>query len=466
MVQMETYTKIISRQRAFYQSGKTRASAYRIALLKKMKAAIINRNDEIVAALRQDFGKCEFESFSTEIMGVLDEIDYCLSHVKRFAKPKRVKTPLTLFAAKSMVYKEPYGNVLIISPWNYPFLLALSPLVGAIAAGNCCVLKPSEYAPQTAGVLVEIITETFPAEVCTVIEGGVEETTELLKERFDFIFYTGSTTVGRIIAKAAAEHLTPVVLELGGKSPCIVDETADIKTAARRIVWGKFLNGGQTCVAPDYLLVQRSKKAELLTAMQQEIKQFYGENPQNSKDYCRIISTRHYDRLAAFLEQGTIVSGGRCDCLERYIEPTLLTDVTWELPVMQEEIFGPILPVLEYDQLDEVIMMLQKKERPLALYIFSSQKSVQQRLIHSLNFGGGGINTTVMHVANGYLPFGGIGNSGMGNYHGKWSLSTFTHEKAIMDKTVKIDLPMVYPPYGKLVNLLKRMKGIKNGRNI
>lgn len=458
---MEAYTKLINEQRICYQSGKTRTIAYRKQLLEKLKAVIKRRNQDIQKALRQDFGKCGFESFSTEIMGVLDEIDFSIRHVSGWEKPKRVRTPITLFCAKSTVYREPYGNVLIISPWNYPFLLAFSPLVGAIAAGNCCILKPSEYAPHTSRILKEMITECFPKEVCAVIEGGAKETTELLKERFDFIFYTGSTRVGKIIAKAAAEHLTPVVLELGGKSPCIVDETADIKVAAKRIVWGKFLNGGQTCVAPDYLLVQRQVKPKLLAAMKQEILHFYGDDPKASGDYCRIISPGHFDRLAAFLEAGTVYSGGQCDHEERYIEPTILTDITWELPVMQEEIFGPILPVLEYDNIEEVVRLLQKKERPLALYIFTGKKSVSQMLIRRLNFGGGGVNTLVMHVANGYLPFGGIGASGMGMYHGKWSYETFTHAKAMMDKTVKIDLEILYPPYGNRVRLLERMKGIK-----
>jgi len=413
------YGKLLASQRNWFSTGKSGEIGFRIKALKILKQTIIKRTDEIMAALEKDFGKSRFETFTSEIMAAIEEINLAVKNLHSWAAPLRVKTPITYFKAKSRIYYEPFGVVLVISAWNYPFQLTITPLIGAISAGNCCVVKPSELSPNTSKIVTSIIRDSFPEEYCAAVEGGIEETTALLKEKFDFIHYTGSTRVGRIIAQAAAEHLTPAVLEMGGKSPCIVDDTADLKISARRIAWGKFLNAGQTCVAPDYLIVHKAIKAPLLQALQEQIKAFYGDAPEKNSDYCRVISQRHFDRLSTFLKNGAIVSGGTTDRDQLYIEPTLLDKISWDDPIMQEEIFGPILPVLEYEDLSEVIATINGHSKPLALYFFSKDKQAQKRILREVPFGGGCINTTLMHTANPHLPFGGVGESGIGSYHGR-----------------------------------------------
>lgn len=451
------YKNLLDKQRKYFLTGKTKDVEFRIKSLKVLQQIIIKRSEEIAEALRKDFGKSEFETFSNEIMSSLEEIKLTIKNLHSWAAPRKVKTPITFFKASSQIYYEPYGVSLIITAWNYPFQLAINPLVGAIAAGNCCIIKPSELAPNTSRLLFEIIKECFEEEHCAVVEGAVEETTALLNEKFDFILYTGSTHVGKIVAQAAAKHLTPTVLEMGGKSPCIIDNTADIEISARRIVWGKFINAGQTCVAPDYLLVHKEVKDSLISAMKKCIKNFYGDNPEKSKDYCRIINEKHFDRLYALLEEGDIVTGGKTNRSQLYIEPTVIDNVTWEYPVMQEEIFGPILPILEYEDLIDVIQMINDHEKPLALYVFSKNKKVQRKIINETSFGGGCINTTVMHAGNPYLPFGGVGSSGIGNYHGKASFHTFSHEKGVLNKSLMVDPKLIYPSYKNKVEILKRM---------
>ena len=452
-----SYENLLEKQRAFFLTGKTKNVEFRLEKLKVLQSWILGNSEAILKALSDDLGKSGFEAHASEIMGPLEELKLAIKKVRCWARPKRVRTPLTFFKAGSRYFYEPFGVVLAISAWNYPFTLSLTPLIGALAAGNCCILKPSELAPHTSQLLADMINACFDEEYCAVVQGGADETTLLLNERFDFIHYTGSTRVGKIIALAAAKHLTPVVLEMGGKSPCIVDETADIKISARRICWGKFLNAGQTCIAPDYILVQRKMKQELVAALQEQIKTFYGPDARNSPDYCRIINTNHFTRLAALLKDGNILSGGKTDEERLYIEPTLMDSVSWDSPVMREEIFGPILPILTYDELPELIAKLKTLEKPLALYMFSQNKEAQQKVLNQLSFGGGCINATILHTGNAHLPFGGVGKSGIGNYHGKWSFETFSHKKSILNKSLLFDLPFLYPPYKDKLKWLKKL---------
>lgn len=461
---MENYKEIVKKQKEFCNMGRTRRLSFRLNNLKKLKKEIIERYDDIVEALKKDFSKSEFETLTTEIAGTLDEISLALKSLHLWMKPEKVKTPITLFKASSMVYREPYGSVLIITAWNYPFLLAMAPLIGALAAGNCCIIKPSELSPATARIIKEIIERIYPTKYCAVIEGDAVVTTTLLEETFDFIHYTGGERVGKIVAQAAASKLTPVILELGGKSPCIVDETANIKLAARRIVWGKFVNAGQTCVAPDYILVHSSIKTIFLLELKQQIRKLYGENVKENKDYCRIINRNHFQRLVTYcstLHHGNIVLGGGNNKEECYIEPTIIDQVKWEDEIMKEEIFGPILPVIEYETLDEVMKEIKARKKPLALYFFSTRKQRQRKVINSISFGGGCINGTLMHTANSHLPFGGVGNSGMGCYHGKWGFETFSHKKGVLQKSNQIDIGILYPPYKKKDKIIKKIYGIK-----
>ena len=456
---MNQYNQLVERQRKYWMSGETRTLSFRLKSLKKLKREIYRHYDDIIEALKKDFGKAEFETLTTEIAGTLDEISMAIKRLHLWMKPERVKTPLTLFKATSRVYKEPYGCVFIITAWNYPFLLAMAPLVGAIAAGNCCIMKPSELAPETSDIIRKIIENIYSKEYCMVVEGGVEETTGLLKEKFDLIHYTGGEYVGKIVAQAAAKNLTPVILELGGKSPCIVDETADIKLAAGRILWGKFVNAGQTCVAPDYLLVHEAVKAQLLEALKTKLAAFYGEKVYENNDYCRIINIKHFERLMWYLDnlnEGKIIEGGIGIKKRLYIEPTIIDHVKWEDPIMQEEIFGPILPILTYNHLDEVINKVNSGNKPLALYFFSNSKQKQKKIIKNISFGGGCMNGTLMHTANPYLPFGGVGNSGMGCYHGKWGFDAFSHKKGVLKRSAKIDISLLYPPYKMKEKLIKK----------
>lgn len=453
---MDNYKELVKSQQEYVTSGKTASIEYRINKLKELKSEIKNNLNNIVIALHKDFKKAEFEVYETEVMGVIQEIDLSVKKLKSWAKPKKVGTPMMLFKGSSKIYSEPYGSVLIIAAWNYPFFVAISPLIGAICAGNACILKPSEVAPNTSNLVKRIIEKVFERSHCAVIEGGVPETTELLKENFDFIHFTGGEVVGKIVYRAAVENLTPVVLELGGKSPCIVDETADIEISARRIIWGKFVNAGQTCVAPDYLLVEESIKDKLVETMKKQIREFYGEDIINSEDYCRIINEKHFERLVSLMKEGKIVCGGEANREELFITPTLIDNVGLTDPIMKEEIFGPLLPILTYRELSEVIDIVNSMNKPLALYYFSKDKFRQERIIRSISFGGGCINTTIMHTANSNLPFGGVGNSGMGNYHGKFGFETFSHKKSVLNKSFKIDMKLIYPPYKGKANLVKK----------
>ena len=440
---------IINNQREYFQKGTTKPVSFRLEKLKTLKKVIIRREQEITTALKKDLNKAPFEAYATEIGLTLEELKYAIRHLPAWAKTRRVRTGLANFPAKSCITPEPYGIALIMTPWNYPFYLALTPLIGTIAAGNCSIIKPSAYAPHTSSVVAKIISDCFAEEFVSVVEGGRQINQDLLSEKFDYIFFTGSVAVGKTVMRAAAEHLTPVTLELGGKSPCIVDRQVNIDLAARRITWGKFLNAGQTCVAPDYLLVHKSVKDELLGGIKKHISNFYGQDPCSNPDYPKIINRRHFNRLLNLLQDGDLITGGQYNKDKLAIEPTVIEHITWDDPVMQEEIFGPILPVLEYEDLETVMAELSRKPSPLALYFFSTNRKNQQRVVSNLSFGGGCINDTVMHLANPHLPFGGIGNSGMGAYHGKASFDTFSHHKSILNKSNLLDIKLRYPPYHK-----------------
>ncbi|TXO24845.1 aldehyde dehydrogenase, partial [Staphylococcus aureus] len=404
---------------------------------------------DILEALYTDLGKNKVEAYATEIGITLKSIKNARKELKNWTKTKNVDTPLYLFPTKSYIKKEPYGTVLIIAPFNYPFQLVFEPLIGAIAAGNTAIIKPSELTPNVARVIKRLINETFDANYIEVIEGGIEETQTLIHLPFDYVFFTGSENVGKIVYQAASENLVPVTLEMGGKSPVIVDETANIKVASERICFGKFTNAGQTCVAPDYILVHESVKDDLITALSKTLREFYGQNIQQSPDYGRIVNLKHYHRLTSLLnsEQMNIVFGGHSDEDERYIEPTLLDHVTSDSAIMQEEIFGPILPILTYQSLDEAIAFIHQRPKPLSLYLFSEDENATQCVINELSFGGGAINDTLMHLANPKLPFGGVGASGMGRYHGKYSFDTFTHEKSYIFKSTRLESGVHLPPY-------------------
>ena len=442
-------------QELFFRSGKTKDIDFRLEALQKLRNSIKENETKIMEALKADLNKSDFESYTTEIGIVLEEIRFVMKNLRSWAQPQKVKTPVTHIGSSSYLYPEPYGVALIIAPWNYPFQLAIAPLIGALAAGNCAVIKPSELTPMTSEILEKLITEQFPSEYISVMQGGVETSQALLAEKFDYIFFTGSVQVGKIVMEAAAKHLTPVTLELGGKSPCIVHEDANIKLAAKRIAWGKFLNAGQTCVAPDYLYVHKQVKTEFLAYLEAAVNELYGETPLNNPNFTRIVSERHFQRLERYLKNGDVRAGGQINKKELKIAPTVLTNITWDDPVMQEEIFGPVLPVLEYDQLTEVIEGIQNHPNPLALYLFTENVQVQNQILGHISFGGGCINDTVYHLSSPYLPFGGVGSSGTGAYHGKGSFDTFSHYKSILKQTTKFDIPFRYP---NIKNGLKKIK--------
>ena len=434
---MNNYQELTKKQLSFFNSGKTKDVAFRIETLKKLRELVVRHEDDILKAVKADLNKPEMEAKRAEVGLVLSEIDFAVENLAEWAAPKEVETPSTHAGAKSYIYQDPYGLALVIAPWNYPFQLAVSPVVGAIAAGNCVVLKPSELTPHTSSLLAKMFNENFPEEYLTVVEGEVETSTALLKENFDYIFFTGSTMVGKIVAEAAAKHLTPVTLELGGKSPTIVHEDANIEEAAKRIARGKFANAGQTCVAPDYILVQRNVKDELLANLKEVVTNTYGEDVSQNLDFPHVVSEKHFDRLSSFLTNGDIVFGGKTDRSRLFIEPTVLDNISWEDNVMQDEIFGPILPVIVYDEISEVIEAIVKRPKPLALYLFSEDEAVQDHILNSVSFGGGSINDTINHMTSHYLPFGGVGDSGMGAYHGKASFDTFSHAKSILKRSNK-----------------------------
>ena len=448
---------IIRKQREFFATGKTKDVEWRIEQLKRLKQAVVDAQEAIVNAVKADLGRPDFEAYF-EIVAI-SEINYALKNIKSWVKPKKVSSGIEQFPASAQIYPEPLGVVLIIAPWNYPFQLMISPLTGAIAAGNCAVLKPSEVAANTSRVIADIIQKTFDPAYIAVVEGGVETSQQLLEEKFDHIFFTGSTAIGKIVMQAAAKHLTPVTLELGGKSPCIVDSDVDLKYAAKRITWGKYLNAGQTCIAPDYLLVDRRIKSDLLTEIKKCVGEFYGDDPAQSPDYARLISRRHFERLEPLLKDGEIVIGGQTNPEEKYIAPTVVDQVSWESPLMQDEIFGPILPVLEYTDLKEAIAQINARPKPLALYIFSKDKQKQEQVLQETSSGGVCINDTVMHIGVSTLPFGGVGDSGIGNYHGKASFDTFSHYKSVLKKGFRFDPNWRYPPYKDKLSLLKRIIG-------
>ncbi|ALC90442.1 aldehyde dehydrogenase [Bacillus sp. FJAT-18017] len=441
---MDTYEALVQKQRAFFSTGKTKDVGFRKQALAKLRQIIQENEKRFLEALKQDLNKSEFESYLTEVGIVLSELKFTEKNVGKWAKPRKVKGTMVLAGSKSYIYPEPYGVSLIISPWNYPFQLAFAPLIGSIAAGNCAILKPSELTPATSTLLGEVVRNAFPEEYIAVVEGGVEASQGLLKAKVDYIFFTGSVPVGRIIMEAAAKNLTPVTLELGGKSPCIVHRDANLKLAAKRIAWGKFINAGQTCVAPDYLYIHKSVKGEFLNLLKDAVTEIYGVSPHESDTFTRVVSKRHFDRLAAFLQDGEIVFGGQTNSDKLSVEPTVLEGVNWESPVMQDEIFGPILPVLEYDDVAEVVDQVTARPKPLALYVFSESEDFQEDILGNISFGGGCVNDTVMHLASPYLPFGGVGESGIGAYHGKGSFDVFSHEKSIMKQSTKFDLPFRY----------------------
>jgi aldehyde dehydrogenase (NAD+) len=445
-------------QRDFFMTGKTLDLDYRIDHLEKLKSSIILNEKKIYEAVNSDFKKSEFEVYASETGIVLEEITHTLKNIKKWARPDIVKTPLYHFPASSATYSEPYGVVLVIAPWNYPFQLLMSPLVGAIAAGNVVSLKTPELAPATSRVVSEIIESVFEREYVSVYQGDIPVATALLKERFDYIFYTGSAGVGRIVMQAAAKNLTPVTLELGGKSPCIVDKTARLDVAARRIIWGKLINGGQTCVAPDYLLVESEIKEQLIELIISEIENFYGPDIKSNPDYCRIINDKHFARLVKLIKKEKVIYGGKVEKKERFIEPTILDRVTLNDPVMKEEIFGPILPVMEFKDIEDAIKIVLSLEKPLALYLFTGDKEIEERIIKRVPFGGGCINDTMIHVTNNQLPFGGVGQSGMGAYHGEASFRTFSNVKGILKKSNHMDLSLRYPPYtDKKLDFVKKV---------
>lgn len=443
----EQIQNILEKQRYFFKSGKTLSVEFRIQQLKKLYNAIKKNEKEINNALWCDLGKSDYESFMCESGLILTEISYMIKHIKKFTKIKTVYTPLAQFHSHSYKKPVPYGNTLIMSPWNYPFLLTMEPLVDAIAAGNTAIIKPSAYSPATSKIVEEIIKECFCEDYVSVVTGGREENASLLKQKFDLIFFTGSQAVGKEVLKQAAKHLTPAVLELGGKSPCIVDETADIKLTAKRIVFGKYLNCGQTCVAPDYILCKKSIKDLFVKEVIKQIKLQYGENPLENKNYGKIINEKHFNRLGSLIDKNKVVFGGNTDSESCRIAPTVMDNVTFEDDIMREEIFGPVMPILTFDDFDKLVDDLKDKPKPLALYIFSENKNHIKRVISELSYGGGCVNDVIIHLATSEMGFGGVGESGMGAYHGKAGFDAFSHYKSIVHKKNWIDLPMRYQPY-------------------
>ena len=448
---------IVINQRKYFNTGATLDVDARIRALKKLRESILKHEDEINKALKRDLGKSNFESYMCETGLVLSEISYMLKHIRSFVKEKTVMTPLAQFHSRSYRKPSPYGTVLIMSPWNYPFLLTLDPLVDAIAAGNTAVLKPSAYSPCTGKIVSAIIRECFEEAYICVVTGGRSENTCLLKEHFDYIFFTGSQAVGKEVMRHAAEHLTPVTLELGGKSPCLVEKSANLKLAAKRIVFGKFLNCGQTCVAPDYVYCDRTVKDKLVKEIKKQIQKQFGKEPLKRADYGKIINEKHFDRITGLINPSKVVGGGKSARGAQKIEPTVLDNATFGDAVMQEEIFGPLMPILTFDTLDEAIRNIQSMAHPLALYIFSNDRQAVRKVTSRCGFGGGCVNDTIIHLATCEMGFGGFGESGMGSYHGKDGFRTFSHEKSIVDKKTWLDLPMRYQPYKKIHSKLVRM---------
>ncbi len=455
---MASPADIYAAQRRFFDSGVTRLYAFRKAQLRQLKKVIRNHESAILSALHADLRKSAMEAYGSEVGLLYDELDNTLTNLRQWMRPQEVTSPLMHYPSKSTIYREPKGLTLIIGPWNYPFQLVINPLIAAIAAGNCAILKPSEIATHTEAVVQQVIRDAFdPAFVTTVTGEGQVVIPDIMQHRFDHIFFTGSIPVGRKVLEMAAPHLTPVTLELGGKSPCIVDAGADLKTAARRIIWGKCWNAGQTCIAPDYVLVQEKVEEKLIREMKEAIGKFYGEDPAKSPDYPRIINEKRFDQLISYLQQGRIVAGGQTDRTDKYIAPTLLTDVSPDAPVMNEEIFGPILPLIPYQTTSDAIRMIARNPYPLSLYIFSGSRRTEEEFMEKVSFGGGCINNTLVHFTNTDLPFGGIGFSGMGRYHGRSGFEAFSHEKGVMKTATWLDVKAKYPPFGNKLRLLRML---------
>lgn len=456
---METLREKINKQREYFSTGETKDISFRIEKLKKLRDVLKSEEEKIFEALKKDLMKSSFESYVTEVAMVYDEINMHIKNIKKWSKKRRVKTPLVQFPAKSFIQLEPYGVVLIIGPFNYPFMLTMDPLIGAIAAGNTAVIKPSESAPETSKILKEILEKVFDEKYVLHVnpERGKEVVEELLKEKFDYIFFTGSATVGKIVMKAASQYLTPVTLELGGKSPCIIDKDCKLELAARRIVWGKLLNSGQTCVAPDYLYVHKDIEEEFIKKLEEEIKNQFGDNPLESKDYSKMVNEREFNRVLSYIDKEKLVFGGNYNRKTFQIEPTILKNVTWNDPVMEREIFGPIFPILPFENLDEVIRLVNSKDKPLAIYYFSEDKNKIEKVLNSTSSGGVTINDTLVHVSSSYLPFGGVGNSGMGEYHGKYSFDLFSNKKGIMNRKTFLDLKIRYAPFQNKLTIVKKI---------
>lgn len=451
-------SNLLQKQRDFFAMGKTRPLAFRLAQLQRLRAAIVSHQAAIVQAATQDLGRPEFEGYIE--VAVVGELDYIIKQLPRWAKPRKAKLSLSQLPGAAWVQPEPLGSILVLGPWNYPFQLMVSPLMGAIAAGNCAVLKPSELAPATSQVLAQLVQETFDPAYVALVEGGVEAAQALLAEPFDHILFTGGERVGKLVMQAAAEHLTPVTLELGGKSPCIVDADINLEVTARRLMWGKFLNAGQTCIAPDYLLVQEDVKPALIKALTDTIQASYGETPAQSPDFSRLVNERQFDRLVGFLDRGDILIGGDHDRANRYIAPTLLDNITWDDPIMQEEIFGPLLPILTYRHLEEAIQAINRRPKPLALYLFSRNQRHQQMVLEQTTSGTVCLNDVILQVAIWDLPFGGVGSSGMGAYHGRYSFETFSNFKSVLKKPFWLDTDWRYPPYQGKLKLFKKVIGL------
>ena len=453
----EQEIKDILQQHHFFSSGKTIPAEFRLKQLESLKEAMIRHEADLAAALKEDLGKSRMESYMCEIGLTLSELTWMQKHLRSLMRSKRVSTPAAQFAAKSFRSPSPYGTVLIMSPWNYPVLLTLDPLIDAIAAGNTAVVKPSAYAPCTFDVMKTMIEECFPAHYVAVVDGGRAENQALLQQRFDMIFFTGGKTVGREVLRHAAEYLTPVTLELGGKSPCIVDSTAKIRLAAKRIVFGKYLNCGQTCVAPDYILCDKRIRDELITAILAEIEKQFGKEPLKNPNYGKIINEKHFERILGLINREKLVYGGQSEPELLRIAPTVLNNITWDDAVMGEEIFGPLLPILTFDTLDEALDTVESHPHPLALYFFSEDKAAQKKVLDTCRFGGGCINDTIIHLATSDMPFGGVGESGMGSYHGRVGFETFSHYRSIVDKKTWMDLPIRYQKYTGLKEKMMRM---------
>lgn len=448
---------LMQKQSIFFHSGKTFDIAYRIDALNRLEKSILKYEDSLYTALKKDLGKSKAEAYMCEVGLTLSELRYVRKHVSSWSRNRRVVTPLAQFHAKSFTVQEPYGIVLVMSPWNYPVLLTLEPLIGALAAGNCCVVKPSAYSPETSHVMAKLLGEAFPEEYVAVVEGGRQENQSLLEQKFDYIFFTGGVNVGKLVMEKASVHLTPVTLELGGKSPCIIDHTADLKLAARRLVFGKYLNCGQTCVAPDYVLAEESIKDELLEYVKKEIRRQYGKHPLQNPSYGKIINQKHFERILGLIDREKLVCGGESSAKTLQIAPTVLDGVTEKDAVMQEEIFGPVMPVLTVKNMEEAYAFVKSRPQPLALYIFTSDGQTEERFLKEVPFGGGCVNDTIIHLATSHMGFGGVGNSGMGSYHGRKSFETFSHEKSIVKKYTWLDLPMRYQPYNRMKEKLVRM---------